>query len=69
MRHRLDHELGQRPDERVDAVGRKTGDGAIEVAREPAHLVFERRERADVEGFALFVQCGHRGDGEDSIAV
>ena len=59
-RHRLDEEVRQCPNQRVDAIRRKPRSLAIKVRRERAHLIFHRRERADVKHPTrlLFVECG-----------
>jgi hypothetical protein len=48
-------EVGERPDQRVGAVGRIAGGAAVEVGGQRAELVFELAERADVKDEPAFV--------------
>src|SRR5438067_13759520 len=57
-RHRFQEQLGQGPDQRVDAVGRIAGDGAVEIRTERAHLILERREGAEMVHPPLLVERG-----------
>src|SRR5690242_8009599 len=43
---RPDHQIRQRPDQRVEPVGRGAGHAAIEVRRAGAHLILERGKAA-----------------------
>ena len=51
-RHLVDKQIRQSPDKRVDSIRRITRCGAVKIASEPAHLIFERRKSAD--GWILF---------------
>jgi len=53
IRHRLDKQIRQSPDERVDSIRRITRCGAVKIASEPAHLIFEHRKSADVMDFVF----------------
>src|SRR5665213_1457099 len=64
-RHRLDQQLGERPDKRIDPVWRISGRGPVEIVDEPAHLVFERRKGPQMMHPALLVERGDRlGPGD-----
>ena len=54
----LDQQVGQSPDQGVDAVGRALA--AVDVAREDAHLVLQGGVAADVVHAALFIEGGRR---------
>src|SRR5207237_9177291 len=56
-RHRLDEEVGQRPDQRIDPVWRETSSLTVKIRRERALLILKCRERADVVNAALLVQA------------
>src|SRR6516162_4088634 len=62
--HRRDQEVGQRPHQGVDAVGRISrraqGDIAVTSGHKAAHLIFELREGAEVMNPTLLVKRGHR---------
>jgi hypothetical protein len=65
---RRDQQFGQRPDQRVDPVGRVAGRVAVEIMREAAHLVFEPRQRAEMMDPALLVERGDRLGPRDLAA-
>src|SRR5271170_7474458 len=64
-RHLLDEQMGQCPNQRVDAIRRITGSRPLKVARETAHLVFQSRERTDLMDLGLFVECRDRFGAND----
>ncbi len=68
IRHRLDKQIRQSPDERVDSIRRITRCGAVKIASEPAHLIFERRKSADVMNFVLLVKRSY-GFGADDFSA
>jgi hypothetical protein len=47
-RHRLDEEVAQRPDQRIDPVWRESRSLTVKIRRERALLILKCRERADV---------------------
>jgi hypothetical protein len=55
----FDQELGEPPDQGVDAV-RRAEAPAVDVGGKEAHLILKRRRAADVVHAALFVEAGHR---------
>jgi hypothetical protein len=69
IRHRLDKQIRQSPDERVDSIRRITRCRAVKIASEPAHLIFERRKSADVMDFVLFVKRSYGFGADDFLRL
>ena len=58
------HQLGQRPNKRVDTIRRVAGLTAVEVRGEGGHLFLELREHARVMHAALLIKRARRQSGQ-----
>ena len=58
--HRLDEQIGEGPDQGIDAIGRIAGRRPVKIGRKAAHLILELRKRSDLVHTPLLVECGDR---------